>query len=116
MALNCSSKDKSQACLQSMSQGLSIQQEKKEAWNYLPGRIPTNWPYWRGRAPWPLYFHFLITIFVPDADNAIEHAQSKVLAIICPAEKTHMYWRVNYYKQAAGRHDGTQQTHTGMGN
>lgn len=70
--------------------------KKQEELNYLPGWIPTNWPYWRWNAPCSLYFNFLFTIFIPYADNAIEHPQSKVLAIICPADKTYTYRRANY--------------------
>lgn len=50
-----------------------------------PGRVPADGPYGGEGAPWPLNLHFLLAIFVPYADDPIEHPQSQVLSIICPA-------------------------------
>lgn len=50
-----------------------------------PWRVPADGPYWGKGAARPLDLHFLLAIFVPYADNSIEHPQSQVLTIICPA-------------------------------
>lgn len=69
-------------------------QQRRKGWgDDLPGWIPTNGPYWRWGSPGTLYFHFLITIFIPYADDSVGHPQGKVLAIVCPADKTHKDWK-----------------------
>lgn len=57
-----------------------------------PWRVPADGPYGGEGAPWPLNLHFLLAIFVPYADDPIEHPQSQVLSIICPAVHATNKW------------------------
>lgn len=53
-----------------------------------PWRVPTDGPYGGEGAPRPLDLHFLLAVFIPYADDPIEHPKSQVLTIICPAVHT----------------------------
>lgn len=61
---------------------------RRNAATQVPGRVPADGPYRGEGAPRPLNLHFLLTIFVPYADDPIEHPQSQVLTIIRPAAHT----------------------------
>ena len=53
-----------------------------------PGRVPADGPDGGEGAPRPLDLHLLLAVLVADADNPVEHPQSQVLPVVCPAVQT----------------------------
>ena len=53
-----------------------------------PGWVPADGPDWGEGAPRPLDLHLLLAVLVADADNPVEHPQSQVLPVVCPAVQT----------------------------